>query len=225
MAVSDVFAMIDAVVSLLLCAAASDPVCALNASSQDDIVVDGDRLQLACSVNYSGNWAPTIHCLPTGNGGRSTATRSTVTYTERLLVTPSLNRATVSCTTDFEESHRRRINIGHLTFADNTPTYLHTWTSQPLNVLCTSNTRFTQIYFNLILLSKPAYSIFNMVAPIALGTIIVCTFCISVFIFTARSQRLSTGIPVIFSRDVALVPVHAYSHKALLKERKNEEGI
>ena len=129
--------MIDAVVSLLRCIAGSDPVCSLNVSSHDDSVIENDQLELMCGVHYSGNWAPSIHCHPTSNSSRTTTTRSTVIYTQQLLVTPSLNGATVSCTTDFVESNRRQIHIDHLTFADNTPTYVHTWTSPPLNVLCT----------------------------------------------------------------------------------------
>jgi len=68
--------------------------------------------------------------------GTTVATRSRVTYRAHLQATPGLNGATVSCTTDFVESSRRRVRIAHLTFANNTPAYRHTWTSQTLDVLC-----------------------------------------------------------------------------------------
>jgi len=126
--------------------AGSDPVCSVNTSSPDSTVTEHDRLRLVCSANYSGNWAPSIHCLATTNASRTEVTRWMVSYEEHLHVTASLNSATLSCTTTFLQSHRRSVHLAHLTVAINTPTYVHKWTSSPLNVLCTSDFYQIQIY-------------------------------------------------------------------------------
>ena len=107
-------------------------------------MLESDRLEVTCAVEYRGDWAPSIRCRPNadddGGGGRTTPTRSGLSHSAHLLVTPGLNRASVSCAADFKRSNRRQVHIGHLTFANNTPSYAHTWISPPLNVLCTPNT-------------------------------------------------------------------------------------
>lgn len=125
----------------------SDPVCSLNASSQDHTVIEHEKLQMTCGVNYTGNWTPATHCHPTSNNSRSTTTRWTVTHSEHLLVTSALNSTSIRCTTDFSHSNRRKVHIPHLTFANNAPSYVHTWISSPINVLCTPILHCLQFYW------------------------------------------------------------------------------
>jgi len=114
----------------------SDPVCEHSASSQGNTVTEYDLLTMTCSVNFSGNWAPSIHCRPGANNSRTSVTRGTVVYRQQLPVTADLNAASVSCATDFVETNRRRVEIAHSTVASNAPSYVYTWTSSPINVLC-----------------------------------------------------------------------------------------
>jgi len=160
----------------------SDPVCSLNVSSENIIVTEHDRLQLACSVNYSGNWAPSTHCRPTSNSRRTEVTRWTATHSEHLVVTTSLNAATLSCTTLFVQSSRRRVHIAHLVVASNTPTYVHTWTSSLINVLCTPNTKLISAKYNFISETSVTGGYRSCIAKAVLFSAVSACGCVCLFV-------------------------------------------
>ncbi len=86
--------------------AASDPVCETNASDSKDDYVEGDYIEMTCTVNYTGNWIPVMEWTRTGGQGIddhiiNTNTSTTVTSSLITQLRSSDNGVTFTCKTTF----------------------------------------------------------------------------------------------------------------------------
>ena len=111
-----------------------------------DGVAEYDVVDMTCTVNYSGNVAPSMTWLqdgvekPKGVINNTVHLRS-VTSSLKAMATKVNNGGTFSCTTNFSVGHRLTS-----TAVDNSFEYSYTWTSPTLNVLCTLGSYLYPIY-------------------------------------------------------------------------------
>ena len=97
-----------------------------------------DAIEITCSVNYSGNWAPVMKWQQDGGpvitDGRvvnNTVPYKSVTYSLAVRATRDLNGHMFSCTTYFSGDNKPRS-----TLASNVPSYQLTWMSPAASVQC-----------------------------------------------------------------------------------------
>ena len=120
----------------------SDPVCDTNASN--DCVVEGDYIQMWCTVNYTGNW---ILVMEWTLNGQIPDRPTHNTYQPRR-VTSSLTKQLVSsdngvtfaftCKMSLNPNSSNNLRVPaqvYRTMATNIPYYQHSWNYTP-NVLC-----------------------------------------------------------------------------------------
>ena len=108
----------------------SEPVCISNCTlSTICITKEFDIIQMTCSVNYSGNWAPVMKWQQDGGpvitDGRvvnKTVPYKSVTYSLTVRATSKMNGSKFSCTTYFSAD-----NKSPTTTATNVPDYIYSW--------------------------------------------------------------------------------------------------
>ena len=101
-------------------------------------VKESDTIQLICSVNYSGNWAPVMKWQqnegPVITDGRlvsSTVPYKSVTYSLTVRATRGMNGHKFSCITYFSADNKPKTDT-----ASNIPAYNSIWISPVTSVKC-----------------------------------------------------------------------------------------
>ena len=96
------------------------------------------NIELSCSVNYSGNWAPVMKWQQDGGpvitDGRvvnNTFPYKSVTSSITVRASRDMNGHKLSCTTYFS-----KVNKPQSTMATNVPDYEYMWTSPAISVEC-----------------------------------------------------------------------------------------
>lgn len=116
----------------------------MNPTSADGQVRVNDYLDIGCYGNYSGNWAPTVHCSPNVTDGNVAhvaiqSERIKYTFRQRIQALENMTNINLTCATFFATSGFHPVNItgGALsrTRAANIPYYTFVWTSV-IPVLC-----------------------------------------------------------------------------------------
>ena len=116
---------------------ASHPACFANRPDNGQIQVrEFDTVELTCSVNYSGNWAPVMKWQQDGddvvsNISKVTVAYTSVSYTLSVVAQMGLTGKTFSSTTYFTSA-----NKPSKATTKNVPNYSFTWTSHTVNVQC-----------------------------------------------------------------------------------------
>ena len=117
----------------------SDPYCSSNVSSDEHVFLnENDIVQLTCSVNYSGSWAPVMKwqqvagpVITDGRVVNNTVPCKSVTYSLTVRATKDMNGQKYFCTTYFSDG-----NKPERTTAINLPKYNFVWSSQAVYVEC-----------------------------------------------------------------------------------------
>ena len=117
----------------------SEPDCSSNTLYKNTMTMrEQETLEMSCSVNYSGNWAPVMKWQQVGGpvitDGRvvnNTVPYKSVTYSFTVRATRDMNGSKFSCTTHFSSNNRPPS-----TAATNVPDYELIWTSHVLVVKC-----------------------------------------------------------------------------------------
>ena len=122
---------------LLLCIVDGNATCTTNLSASG-VVQENDVIVMTCSITYSGNWAPVMRWFNSVTRRNFTddditSTNINTVVTSKLTVTTSANLSgsRLVCVTYFNEP-----KTSLPTTATNLPSYMYTWTSVTLNVLC-----------------------------------------------------------------------------------------
>jgi hypothetical protein len=107
----------------MFCAAA-DPVCYTNLSLPEHAVQEYDSFEIGCSVNYSGNSAPVLQCLPeTPNDVVIySVTSYSVVYQKTVVALPTTIGAVYQCSAYFNETDADLSN------------YAYVWTSPAVDI-------------------------------------------------------------------------------------------
>lgn len=123
---------------MMLGFSAADPVCSSNRFYEGKLCAnEHDTVELWCSVNYSGSWAPVMQWqLNTETGviadiQNVTVPYTSVLYTLALTAHRRMNGMTFSCITYFSVANKPTN-----TTATNVPEYKFTWTSPIFHVQC-----------------------------------------------------------------------------------------
>jgi hypothetical protein len=125
------------------CHAGGPPACSTNLSTGAHIEPN-DFLEFGCSVNYSGNWRPTVKCLPNVAANKEThqcnqSERIDYTFQQRIQALEVMKSINLTCMTYFDingscSAQTTDRNAYHF-HAENTPNYTFIWTSN-VPVLC-----------------------------------------------------------------------------------------
>lgn|SRR6218665_1201740 len=119
--------------------AGGEPGCS---SSVHAFVVEGDDIQMQCSVLYRGDWSPVMTWRQKGPNNtivtdgvqtRETTANHDVTALSMLTLSAvrNIHKASYTCTTHFTK-YVGDVHTANTTISD----YIHIWTSSELNVKC-----------------------------------------------------------------------------------------
>jgi len=128
----------------LLFHSAKNPTCSVSPIDNGlHQVEEFKEFQIHCNVNYTGNWAPTIHCdLPfkQDNISSLSKTSKSVSLIQRIQALRSISSTTISCTTSFNKDGLHFVNTSQQNsvqeHAHNVPNQSFAWLSPSLMVLC-----------------------------------------------------------------------------------------
>jgi hypothetical protein len=108
--------------------AASNPVCYTNLPLPGHTVQEYDSFEISCSVNYSGNYAPVLQCLPETPNDIViyNVTSYSVVYQKTVVALPSTDATVYQCTTYFNATDNDFSN------------YIYKWNSTAVSVISKS---------------------------------------------------------------------------------------
>jgi hypothetical protein len=113
------------------------PACSTKLMATEVYIKPNDYLDVDCSVNYSGNWAPTVLCLPNITDRNETrhgnlSERVNHTFRQRLQALENTKNINLICTTYFDTVGFHPVHITgsemNHTPAGNNPNYTFIWT-------------------------------------------------------------------------------------------------
>lgn len=113
--------------------------CSDNATTVNDLreVEEFDQVEVKCSVAYTGNWSPTLQCLPATELDTSHETTSdTVLYRHTINMTRNLQNTSFYCHVNNTQWYSSSLGLTAQATADS---YHHQWRSQAITVKCKSS--------------------------------------------------------------------------------------
>ena len=111
---------------------ASNPTCSTNVSFINK-TEELEVMEMICSVNYDGNWAPVMKWqqdggpIITAGVVNSTVPYKSVTSSLTVLVTRNVTGSKFSCTTYFTVDNKPTSSPDNATVATNVPDYTYMW--------------------------------------------------------------------------------------------------
>ena len=117
----------------------SEPNCLSNGAFENSLIVkEHDIIELTCSVNYSGNWAPVMKwqqdegpVITDGRVVNNAVPYMSVIYSLTVRASRDMTGSKFSCTTYFSKNNKPAN-----TSAKNVPDYIFTWTSLVAVIPC-----------------------------------------------------------------------------------------
>jgi len=125
--------------------AVSEPTCSLKTSLPGNWALEGDAIEINCTVEYWGSWRPNVSCVPDAPArvieeldyDDYNKTFRRVSYVRVVAAADIADRPVISChTTFFRPASEKTPKL--IDTIPEGPRYHHTWTSSPIHVFNTT---------------------------------------------------------------------------------------